>query len=78
MRTVKVAAAGRLYDGSPSMGTLVDERRKGLAALVLSSLEETSKQEFGARFGFLQAREFAVPFYQSQGWKILYGIHLQL
>ena len=25
MRTVKVAAAGRLYDGSPSMGTLVDE-----------------------------------------------------
>ena len=25
MRTVKVAAAGRLFDGSPSMGTLVDE-----------------------------------------------------
>lgn len=25
MRTVKVAAAGRCYDGSPSMGTLVDE-----------------------------------------------------
>ena len=53
------------------MGTLTDERRKGLAALVLSSLEDTSKQEFGARFGFLQAREFAIPFYQSQGWKII-------
>lgn len=53
------------------MGTLVSERRKGLAALVLSNLEDTSKQHFGAKFGFLQAREYAIPFYQSQGWKII-------
>ena len=53
------------------MGTLVSERRKGLAALVLSNLEDASKQHFGAKFGFLQAREYAIPFYQSQGWKII-------
>jgi len=53
------------------MGTLTSERRKGLAALVLSNLEETSKHQFRAKFGFLQAREYAIPFYQSQGWKII-------
>ena len=53
------------------MGTLDDERRKGLAGMVLSSLEQVSKQHFGAKFGFLQAREQAIPFYQSQGWKLI-------
>jgi predicted GNAT family N-acyltransferase len=53
------------------MGTLLTERRKGLAALVLSDLEKNSKQHFGAKFGFLQAREYAIPFYQAQGWEII-------
>ena len=53
------------------MGTLPEERRKGFAAQVLSNLETESKNQFGARFGFLQAREFAIPFYQSQGWEII-------
>lgn len=53
------------------MGTLASERRKGLAALVLSNLEGASKKQYGAKFGFLQAREHAIPFYQSQGWEII-------
>ena len=53
------------------MGTKPKSRRKGYAAMVLSSLEQTSKQTFGAKFGFLQAREIAIEFYQSQGWKII-------
>tara|TARA_A100001234_G_scaffold212156_1_gene213431 strand:+ start:565 stop:1083 length:519 start_codon:yes stop_codon:yes gene_type:complete len=53
------------------MGTLPGERRKGFAAQVLSNLELESKNQFGARFGFLQAREVAIPFYQSQGWIII-------
>ena len=53
------------------MGTLPEERRKGFAAQVLSNLEIESKNQFGAKFGFLQAREFAIPFYQSQGWEII-------
>ena len=53
------------------MGTLPEERRKGYAAQVLLNLEIESKHQFGARFGFLQAREFAIPFYQSQGWEII-------
>ena len=53
------------------MGTLPEERRKGYAAQVLLNLEIESKNQFGARFGFLQAREFAIPFYQSQGWEII-------
>ena len=38
---------------------------------ILSDLEKISKQHFGAKFGFLQAREYAIPFYQAQGWKII-------
>ena len=53
------------------MGTMVNSRRKGFAAQVLSSLEVASKQTFGAEFGFLQAREIAIEFYHSQGWKII-------
>jgi len=53
------------------MGTLPEARRKGLAAEVLANLETESKTQFGAKFGFLQAREFAIPFYQSQGWEII-------
>ena len=53
------------------MGTLSEDRRKGLAAQVLSNLEEASKEHFSAKFGFLQAREHAVSFYQSQGWEII-------
>ncbi len=53
------------------MGTLPEARRKGFAAEVLANLETESKTQFGAKFGFLQAREFAIPFYQSQGWEII-------
>jgi len=53
------------------MGTLTTHRRQGNAAKVLSQLEENSVKVFGATTGFLQAREHAIPFYQSQGWKII-------
>jgi len=53
------------------MGTLPNGRRKGFAAQVLSSLEISSKEEFGARVGLLQARVPAIPFYQSQGWQLV-------
>lgn len=50
------------------MGTRQEARRKGLAAKVLHSLEHTAVAHFGAKVGLLQAREAAIPFYQSQGW----------
>ena len=53
------------------MGTLASHRRKGYAAEVLRLLEEKSKSILGAKAGFLQARELAIPFYESQGWEII-------
>lgn len=53
------------------MGTLAEFRRQGLAAEILNALENESKSAFGAKCGFLQAREFAIPFYESQGWVII-------
>ena len=53
------------------MGTLDSHRRKGHAAEVLSQLEKSSIDLLGASVGFLQARQIAIPFYQSQGWQII-------
>tara|TARA_B100001113_G_scaffold310108_1_gene273124 strand:+ start:143 stop:664 length:522 start_codon:yes stop_codon:yes gene_type:complete len=53
------------------MGTLDEYRRKGLAATVLAGLEEAAKTHLSAKIGLLQAREHAIEFYQSQGWKII-------
>ena len=53
------------------MGTLENYRRQGLAAKVLTSLEEAAKTHLSAKAGFLQAREQAIGFYQSQGWQII-------
>tara|TARA_B110000444_G_scaffold261462_1_gene313878 strand:+ start:14913 stop:15449 length:537 start_codon:yes stop_codon:yes gene_type:complete len=50
------------------MGTRLNARRQGHAATVLKALEEASKEHFEAKIGLLQAREIAIPFYQSQGW----------
>ena len=53
------------------MGTRPEARRQGHAATVLKTLEEESKEHFGAKIGLLQAREVAIPFYLSQGWSIV-------
>ena len=53
------------------MGTLENYRRQGLAAKVLTSLEEAAKTHLSAKAGFLQAREQAIGFYESQGWQII-------
>ena len=50
------------------MGTREEYRRMGIAAMVLSKLEELSVTHFGAKYGFLQAREVAYSFYESQNW----------
>jgi GNAT superfamily N-acetyltransferase len=71
-------AFGPLVDDGPrpaiqirQMGTLDSHRRKGYAAEVLFQLEKRSADLLGASVGFLQAREIAIPFYQSQGWEII-------
>ena len=71
-------AFGPLVSGGPrpaiqirQMGTLDSYRRRGYAAEVLSQLEKSSVELLGAIAGFLQAREIAIPFYQSQGWEII-------
>ena len=71
-------AFGPLVSGGPrpaiqirQMGTLNSHRRKGYAAKVLSQLEKSSVELLSASVGFLQAREIAIPFYQSQGWEII-------
>ena len=53
------------------MGTLEEYRRQGLAAKVLTSLEDAARAHLSAKAGFLQAREHAIGFYQSQGWQII-------
>lgn len=53
------------------MGTMPQHRNKGYATKVLSELEKKSAEIFAARYGFLQARIQAIPFYQSQGWEII-------
>ena len=37
----------------------------------IQQLEKSSVELLGAIAGFLQAREIAIPFYQSQGWEII-------
>jgi predicted GNAT family N-acyltransferase len=72
---------GPLADGSiqrpafqiRQMGTRTEFQRNGHAAQVLKELERTMVEEFGARTGFLQAREHAIPFYLSQGWMVIDG-----
>jgi len=53
------------------MGTRQQGRRQGLASIVLSALEANSIQHFSAKTGFLQAREVAFSFYQSQHWEMI-------
>ena len=50
------------------MGTLPEFQGKGFAAKVLAALEETVKQHWDARTGWLQARIAAIPFYEKCGW----------
>jgi GNAT superfamily N-acetyltransferase len=50
------------------MGTLPEFQGKGLAAQVLAALEQTAKQHWNARTGWLQARLAAIPFYEKCGW----------
>jgi len=71
-------AFGPLVNGGPrpsiqirQMGTMGAYRRQGNAARVLNELEKASVDIFGATTGFLQAREYAIPFYESQGWTII-------
>ena len=51
------------------MGTILQGRRQGLGTLVLAALESNSITHFSAKTGFLQAREAAFEFYQSQHWQ---------
>ncbi len=53
------------------MGTLPSHQRNGFAALVLRELERCMVEECGAKTGFLQAREHALPFYLAQGWEVI-------
>ncbi len=50
------------------MGTLPEFQGKGYAAKILAALEETAKQHWNARTGWLQARLAAIPFYEKCGW----------
>ena len=53
------------------MGTLPAHQRKGYAADVLGELERIMSEEFGCKTGLLQARQHAIPFYESQGWALI-------
>lgn len=53
------------------MGTRDKALRQGHASEVLNALERASAAHFSAKVGLLQAREAAIPFYQSQGWEVV-------
>ena len=75
----RIPPFGPLADGSArrpafqirQMGTLPDHQRKGYAADVLAELERIMSTEFGCKTGLLQARQHAIPFYESQGWTLI-------
>jgi len=50
------------------MGTLDAYRRRGHASRIITALEDASATNFSANYGFLQAREPAIPFYADAGW----------
>lgn len=50
------------------MGTLEKHQRSGHAARILSAIEVGAATQWGECTGFLQARNGAVKFYESQGW----------
>lgn len=53
------------------MGTINAYRRNGHARCIIDALESASRSEFAAKYGFLQAREHAIPFYLNSGWLII-------
>ena len=53
------------------MGVLASNQRHGTGSKILKRLEQEAFSQFEAKYGFLQARENAVQFYQSQGWSII-------
>lgn len=69
-------AVGRLHFPSPDVGQVrymaVDPawRRRGMGRRVLKELERVAKQK-GAKKIRLNARENAVPFYESQGYAVV-------
>ena len=71
-----IPAFGPLASGSAErpafqirqMGTLLSYQRQGHAASVLQKLEQVMSSKFDCKIGLLQAREHAIPFYQTQGW----------
>ena len=75
----RIPPFGPLADGSAQrpafqirqMGTLPGHQRKGYAAGVLGELERIMSEEFGCKTGLLQARQHAMPFYESQGWTVI-------
>ena len=75
----KIPAFGPLADDTVrrpafqirQMGTLPTHQRQGHAARVLQELERLMSGEFECKTGFLQARQHAIPFYQSQGWVLI-------
>ena len=75
----RIPPFGPLADGSArrpafqirQMGTLPDHQREGYAADVLGELERIMSAEFGCKTGLLQARQHAIPFYESQGWSLI-------
>jgi len=75
----RIPPFGPLADGSArrpafqirQMGTLPAHQRKGYAADVLGELERIMSEEFGCKTGLLQARQHAIPFYESQGWTLI-------
>lgn len=53
------------------MGTRDSHRRQGLAAALVTALEGAAIAHWGARSGWLQARDAAIPLYSSEGWEII-------
>ena len=75
----RIPPFGPLADGSAKrpafqirqMGTLPTHQRQGHAAAVLRELERIMSTEFECKIGLLQAREHAIRFYESQGWRVI-------
>lgn len=68
---LRVIDKGKRYD-EVSIGRVVTaERRKGWGSIVMKEGLRVAKEKFGAKKVKIGAQEYAVPFYERAGFKVL-------
>ena len=79
----EIVACARVIDKGKrldevSIGRVISaQRRKGLGTAVMKASIQTAKEKFGAKKIKIGAQEYALPFYQSVGFKVVSKTYLE-